>query len=128
MTAKARILVVEDETSVAMMIVFLLTRAGCDVQAAWNLEKVMRLAESTRFDLITLDLTLPEASGFEIYQTLREFPHLKDTPIVFVSGCGTIENQQRAFDLGAADFIEKPFDGKEFISRILSQLEETTPA
>ena len=125
---KAKILVVEDETSVAMMMTFLLTRAGCEVQTAWNVEKALQLAEVNDFDLITLDITMPVASGFVIYERMRRIPHLKDTPVVFVSGASTIENQQRALEMGAADFIEKPFDPKEFISRILSHLEESTLA
>ena len=119
MTDQPKILIVEDETSLAMMMVFLLTRAGCNVQAAWNVEKAMQLAEINEFDLITLDITLPAISGFEIYERLKRFSHLKETPVVFVSGCATIENQQRAFELGAADFIEKPFEARDFTSRIL---------
>jgi putative two-component system response regulator len=53
---------------------------------------------------------------------LKEIPHLKETPVLFISGNVTIENQQRAFDLGAVDFIEKPFGAQDFTSRILSSL------
>jgi len=63
---KARILIVEDDTPLAMMMVSLLTRAGCDVQTAWNVEKTMRLAQDEDFDLITLDVDLPRTNGFEI--------------------------------------------------------------
>jgi DNA-binding response OmpR family regulator len=128
MTGQPKILIVEDETSVAMMMVFLLTRAGCDVQSAWNAEKAMQVAETGDFDLITLDISLPGAGGFEICKRLRQFPHLKHTPVIFVSGCASTINRQRAFELGAADFIEKPFSGSDFISRILSLLEETASA
>lgn len=111
--------------AVALMIVFLLTRAGCDAEAARNAEQALRLAQTRDFDLITLDVELPGTSGFEIYERLRKIPQLKDTPICFVSGRPTMENMQRAFDLGAADFIEKPFDTQDFLSRILSLVEET---
>jgi len=107
---------------VAMMIVFLLTRAGCDAQSAWNLEQALQLAHTHEFDLMVLDINIPAASGFTICQGLRQFPHLKDTPVIFMSGCATIENQQRAFALGAVDFIEKPFDAKDFIRRIKSRI------
>jgi len=122
---KANILVVDDQMAVALMIVFLLTRAGCDAEAARNAEQALRLAQTRDFDLITLDVELPGTSGFEIYERLRKIPQLKDTPICFVSGRPTMENMQRAFDLGAADFIEKPFDTQDFLSRILSLVEET---
>jgi DNA-binding response OmpR family regulator len=124
MSDKAKILVVDDETAVVMMLVCLLTAAGYDVDAASNAEKALSLAQSKAFDLITLDVDLPGGSGFEIYRRLRQIPHLKETPIVFVSGNPTTENQQCAFELGAADFIEKPFNAPEFISRISSHVSD----
>ena len=70
--------------------------------------------------MITLDLEMPGLNGFELFKRLREMPHLAETPIVFVAGNASIENQQHGLDLGAADFIEKPFDTQDFLSRILS--------
>jgi CheY-like chemotaxis protein len=128
MTANARILVVDDQMAVALTMVFLLTRAGCDAQTALNTEKALRLAQTEMFDLITLDVEMPGINGFELFQRLKQIPHLKETPIVFVSGSSTIENQQHALDLGAVDFIEKPFDTQDFLSRVLSLVEETATA
>ena len=125
MSDKPKILVVDDEISVGTMIVFLLIRGGCDADMARNADQALQLAQVREFDLITLDVELPGTTGFAIYQRLREIPRLKDTPVVFVSGRPTIENMQRAFDLGAADFIEKPFDARDFLSRILSLAKET---
>jgi CheY-like chemotaxis protein len=124
-TAKARILVVDDEMGVAMTMAFLLTRAGCEAETALNAEKTLRLAQTKAFDLITLDIDMPGSSGFDLLTHLRQIPHLKEIPVVFVSGNFSPENQQRALGLGAADFIEKPFDTQDFISRILSLIEET---
>ena len=125
MNSKAKILVVDDQMAVITMIRFLLERAGYETQGALDAEKALRLAQTYEFDLITLDVELPGTNGFEIYRQLRKIPHLKDTPICFVSGRPTMENIQRALDLGAADFIEKPFDTQDFLSRILSLVEET---
>jgi CheY-like chemotaxis protein len=120
MSDKAKILVVDDQMAVALMMVFLLERAGCDTQTALNAEKALRLAQAGAFDLITLDVGMPDLDGFTLFQKLKLIPHLKETPVVFVSGQPTIENMQRAFDLGAADFIEKPFNTQDFLFRILS--------
>ena len=109
MTVKPKILVVDDQMAVALMMVFLLTQAGCDVEMALNGAKALQLAQTEIFDLITLDIDMPGVNGFVLFQSLKQIPHLKDTPMIFVSGNSTIENQQRALDLGAADFIEKPF-------------------
>jgi len=114
--------------AVTTMMRFLLTRAGCETQGALSAEKALRLAQTDVFDLITLDVGIPDLDGFRLFQKLRQIPHLKEIPIVFVSGNSSIENQQHGLDLGAADFIEKPFDTQDFLSRILSLVEETATA
>jgi CheY-like chemotaxis protein len=125
MSSKAKILVVDDQMAVTTMIRFLLTRAGCETQGALSAEKALRLAQAEVFDLITIDVDMPGINGFELYRRLKEIPHLKGTPVCFVSGHPTIENMQRAFELGAADFIEKPFGASDFVSRILPLIGET---
>ncbi|HEX4350391.1 MAG TPA: response regulator, partial [Verrucomicrobiae bacterium] len=100
MKEKRRILVVEDEIPLAMMMVSLLTRAGYEVEAACNAEKAVQLAKNVEFDLITLDLNMPDGSGFEIFRSLKQLAHLRDTPVVFVTSCATPENQLRAFEIG----------------------------
>jgi len=124
MSDKAKILVVDDQMAVALMMVFILTRAGCEAQSALDVKKALRLAQTEDFDLITLDVDIPGLNGFELFQRLKQIPHAKDTPIVFVSGAATIENQQRALELGAVDFIEKPFNTEDFLSRIISHVKQ----
>jgi DNA-binding response OmpR family regulator len=122
MTSKPRILIVEDDTAVAMMMVYLLTQAGCETEVAATGKKAMQLAEGGNFDLITLDVDLPGISGFKICSRLKENLHLHDTPVVFVSGHPQEECRQQAVELGAADYITKPFDALDFASRILSHI------
>jgi two-component system catabolic regulation response regulator CreB len=123
MIVKPKILIVEDQTAVAMTMVYLLTQAGCETEVAATGKKAMQKAEAGEFDLITLDVDLPDASGFKICSRLKENPHLHDTPVVFVSGHPHEECQQRAVELGAVDYIIKPFDALDFASRILSHVE-----
>ena len=125
MTAKAKILAIEDEPGVSMMMVYLLSQAGCEVQTAWNAKRGINLAQTKGFDLITLDMDMP--GGFEVCSSLRENP-FSQTPIVFVSARFGEDDVQRGLDLGAADFIEKPFDSQDFLSRILSLVEEAATA
>src|ERR1035437_4956573 len=120
MSSKAKILVVEDEMPVAMMMTFLLTRAGCDVAAAWNAEKALQFAQNGGFDLITLDVNMPGMNGFELCRPLKQNPRLRETPVVFVSGQLDEGEVQRALELGAVDCIEKPFEVTDFIYRIIS--------
>jgi len=120
MAAKTKILIVEDETPVAMMMVYLLHRIGCDADLAWNADKALRLAHAGVFDLITLDIDLPGANGFEICRRLKADPHLCHIPVVFVSGRIDEKCRQHAFELGAVDYIIKPFEETDFIFRIIS--------
>jgi len=127
MRNKTRILVVDDQVAVVTMMRFLLTRAGCETQGALDAKTALRLAQTQAFDLITLDVEV-SSSGFDLFMDLKQIPRLAETPIVFVAGNASIENQQRGLDLGAADYIEKPFDTQDFLSRILSLVEETATA
>ncbi|MGP8201456.1 MAG: response regulator transcription factor [Limisphaerales bacterium] len=122
MAEKINILIVEDDTPVALMIVFLLTRAGCETEVATTEKKAIQMAEAGQFDLITLDVDLPDGNGFKLCSRLKEHPRLCDTPVVFVSARCLIEDQQHGLDVGAADYITKPFETLEFAPRILSHL------
>jgi putative two-component system response regulator len=122
MKGKIKILIVEDDTPLTMMIASLLTRAGCETREAWNAEKAIRLAQDEDFDLITLDVDLPGMNGFEICSRLKENFRSCDTPIVFVTGRPHEEDWQRAFELGAVDYISKPFDTLNFAARLLSHI------
>src|SRR5208282_6453561 len=110
MTTKLKVLVVDDEIAVSAMMVFLLTRAGFDVEAARAGEKAMQMAEAGSFDLITLDVDLPDSNGFKLCSRFKEHPRLCDTPVVFISARCLIEDQQHGLEVGAVDYIIKPFD------------------
>jgi len=120
MTGNAKILIIEDDTPVAMMMVNLLSRAGCDVRVANTGQKGMELARENKFDLITLDVDLPDISGFEICRELKLSHYSRHTPVVFILGRPCEQDIQRALELGAADFIIKPFEVTDFIYRIMS--------
>ena len=128
MNGNGRILVVENETPTAMMIVSLLTQIGFDVQVAAKGEKGLAIAQERKFDLILLDTHLPDISGLKICAELKQRHLSYRTPIIFLSDQHGEEYHEQALELGATDFIEKPFDAKEFTSRVLSYLEESTLA
>lgn len=119
MNRKARILVIEDELALACLMVAALTQAGCDVEAACTGEKAMKIAAENRFDLITLDIKLPDTTGFEIYSKLRQRHISRETPIIFVSGSHSVKDLAEGKKLGAVDFIAKPFEITEFVYKII---------
>jgi DNA-binding response OmpR family regulator len=120
-TGKVRILIVEDDAPLAQMLVFLLMRFGCEVQTVHTGKEGMQLAQKIRFDLITLDIDLPDADGFSICSKLKHQDFTRNTPIVFISGRSLEGNAERSLELGAVDYITKPF-GVEFASRLLSHI------
>ena len=122
MKGKTKILIVEDDTPVAMMMVFLLSHADCKTEVAASGRKAMQMAEHGNFDLITLVVDLPDGNGFNLCRRLKEPPHLCHTPVVFISDRSGLEDQRRGLDVGAADYITKPFETFEFAPRPLSHV------
>jgi DNA-binding response OmpR family regulator len=95
------------------------------VEAAAKGKKGMEIAQERKFDLIVLETNLPDLSGLKICAELKQRHISYRTPIVFLSNRHGDEYRERALELGAADFIEKPFDARDFLSRILSLAKET---
>jgi DNA-binding response OmpR family regulator len=119
-TGKIKILVVEDEPTIGMMMACLLTDAGCRVEVVRDSETALRLARDGKFDLIAIDLVLPGISAFEFCGRLKQNVRLRDLPFLFVAGSADEEDRRRAFALGAVDYIIKPFYLADFVSRVLS--------
>ena len=127
-TFPARILVVEDHPEVSATIRYLLKRAGCETRCAGTAADALRWAALERFDLITLDLDLPDMDGTELFRQFQRDPRLDGVPMVFVSARSSEEDRQRCLDLGGADYIAKPFDAPTFVTRILARLKITGEA
>jgi DNA-binding response OmpR family regulator len=125
MTNRARILIIESETPAAMMMVNVLTQAGCDVLVAHTGKQGMELAQEAKFDLIVLEMNLPDASGFEVCSELKQRHLTRHVPIIFIAERLREEDQHRVIELGAVDSIVKPFGASEFVSRILSYVGPT---
>jgi DNA-binding response OmpR family regulator len=123
MTAKPKILIIEDQPEVLRMMVLLLARAGCEALTAHDGNEGLQLARQPDIDLILLDIDLPDISGFEICRRLKEDPRVSRVPVIFVTGRFCEEDRRRGFALGAADYIDKPFDVSHFVRRILFHLE-----
>jgi CheY-like chemotaxis protein len=123
---KPKILVVEDQPDVLATILYLLKRAGCETTGAKTGAEALRLAPGGKFDLITLDIDLPDTDGLELCRHLKQDVHLRHIPVIFVSGRPDEGNRQCCFELGAADYIVKPFDASGFVSCIFSHLKTAT--
>ena len=122
MNQKIKILVVEDEPAVAALMTFLLSRAGYDVKTAFTGQRGLELATKRKFDLITLDVDLPGVNGFDICRELKQRWISHHTPIIFLSGNALEERRATALELGAVDFIAKPFIVDDFLERVASYI------
>lgn len=125
---KPRILVIDDEPDLRELLELLLIHAGCQVGTAGSGLEGLRLAETGGYDLITLDIDLPQLNGFEICSRLRQNPALCGIPVVFVTGRLDESDRCRAVEAGATDYITKPFDGSTFVARLFSHLKSPPPA
>jgi DNA-binding response OmpR family regulator len=123
-TVRPKILVVEDQVGVLTTMMLLLERAGFEVVGAQTGTDGIRLSQKAEFDLVILDINLPEKNGFEVCAWLKQDFRFSRTPIIFVSGHGNEENRRRALELGAADFIDQPFDAPFFLRKIFSHLKK----
>lgn len=114
-----RILVVEDNDHVAYLLEFLLQRAGYDVVVAANGRDAQKaIEELPPVDLVLLDLMLPYVSGFQLIEEIRDNPTWQAVPIIVLSGKVLEEDIVQALDLGANDFVTKPFRPEELLARL----------
>jgi two-component system response regulator ResD len=125
----ARVLVVEDDPTVSEVVVSYLQRAGHDVRSEGNgLAAAERLLgpEGAEIDLVILDLMLPELDGIEICRRLREVR--PQVPVIMLTALGQEEDRIAGLEVGADDYVTKPFSPRELVLRVESVLRRATPA
>ncbi|RMG80956.1 MAG: DNA-binding response regulator, partial [Bacteroidetes bacterium] len=122
MNHKAKILIVDDDPDIIELLSFHLKKEGFEVTAAYNGKEALKIAESTLFDLIILDVMMPEIDGVEVCRELREKEKYKNTLIVFLTARNEDYSQIAGLDAGADDYIAKPIKPRVFISKVKSLL------
>lgn len=122
----ARILVIEDEKDLQQILEFNLRQAGHDVLGALRGTDGLRLAREQHPDLVLLDLMLPDLSGTEICKTLKGDPATAMIPIIILTAKGEEIDRVLGFELGADDYVVKPFSVRELILRVRAMLRRPT--
>jgi two-component system, OmpR family, KDP operon response regulator KdpE len=117
----ARVLVVDDEPEITRALRSILTAHGFEPILAASAKEGLDLLQRRHPDLVLLDLVLPDRSGLEVTRTIREDLHL-ELPIVVLSAHGEEESKVQALDLGADDFLTKPFGVRELVARMRAAL------
>jgi two-component system phosphate regulon response regulator PhoB len=123
----ARILVIEDESDIAALVAYQLTHAGFQVRTASDGREAIRAIEADPPDLMVLDIMLPGTSGTDLLRMLR---HRRDTeriPVILLTALHEEEDRLRGFELGADDYISKPFSPKELVLRVKAVLRRAAP-
>jgi two-component system phosphate regulon response regulator PhoB len=126
--AKEQILVVEDEEDIRELITFNLGKDGFRTTGVLTGEEALEAIDATRPDLVLLDLMLPGIDGLEVCRTLKERPETRDIPIIMLTAKGEESDVVSGLELGADDYITKPFSPKVLIARIRTVLRRRTRA
>ncbi|HHT9118210.1 MAG TPA: response regulator transcription factor [Candidatus Hypogeohydataceae bacterium YC38] len=113
-----KILLVEDEPSIARLVQFKLAKEGFDVTPKRNGREALEWLEDNKPDLILLDVMMPEMDGMEVLRQLKEDDSLKHIPVIMLSAKGQRSEIERCLTSGAADYIVKPFSPAEIIERV----------
>lgn len=120
----SKILIIEDDTRVAELLKRGLDEEGFETQVAYDGMMGKKLCQSNSYDLIITDIILPEMSGLELCQIIKQsHPSI---PIIMLTALGTTDDKVDGFDAGADDYLVKPFDFRELLVRIRALLKRST--
>ena len=121
-TSVAKVLIVDDLPDNLRVLSATLGQKGYEVRCAKNGAMALRAAISAPPDLILLDVKMPDMNGYEVCQQLKASPATQDVPVIFMSALDDVLDKVKAFEVGAVDYIIKPFQVEEVLARIKSQL------
>jgi len=127
MPSKHKILVVDDESDAVDLVEFNLKGAGFEVISAANGEEALQKAKGHLPDLVLLDLMLPEVDGLEVCKRLRGDPATATIPIIMLTAKAAEIDRVLGLELGADDYITKPFSPRELILRVKNSLKRRAP-
>ena len=122
-----RILVIEDDDAIATLIQYNLEKEGYDVAIAGDGEEGLVQTDERLPDLIVLDWMLPKVSGIEVCRRLRGRPETRNVPIIMLTARGEESDRVRGLDVGADDYLTKPFSVPELAARIRAVLRRIRP-
>ncbi len=117
-----RLLVVDDEPSILRLLRQRLESFGCQVITLTGGTDVLKTAREQMPDLIMVDVMMPDLDGFTVCQQLKEDPEVRDIPVVLLTARSEVESRIKGLEIGAHDYIPKPFDATELIARVRAAL------
>jgi len=123
--SRPKVLIVDDVTKNIQLVANFLKQAGYEINYSVSGINALNHVKKESFDLILLDIMMPEMDGFEVCQKLKENPATYDIPVIFLTAKTDIESITKAFEAGGVDFVTKPFNRAELLARVNTHLELT---
>jgi len=120
---KAKLLVVDDTPASLKLLTDIMKAEGYEVRSAISGELALNAAIGNPPDLILLDIRMPEMDGFDVCRRLKAIPATQDVPVIFVSAASETDEKVQGFELGAVDYVTKPYQRDELLSRVHAHLE-----
>jgi two-component system sensor histidine kinase/response regulator len=117
------ILIVDDVPKNIQVLGNILRPAGYKVEFATGGKQAVQLVKEMTFDLVLLDIMMPEVSGFEVCEEIRKMEAYKDIPVIFLTAKTESESVVKGFELGAQDYVTKPFEANELLARVKTHLQ-----
>ena len=117
-----KVLIADDEPNIVTSLEFLMTKAGYQVQVARTGEEALAMIASFAPDLVLLDVMMPQRSGYEVCQKMRERPEWRHIRIVMLSAKGREAEVSKGLSLGADAYVTKPFSNRELMAQIAELL------
>lgn len=127
MNQPAKILIIEDEPDIRELLTISLEEEGFAVESAGSGEQGLQLARSGKPSLVLLDLMLPNISGLEICRQLRGDPDLRNIPVLMLTAKSTETDKVVGLEVGADDYVTKPFSPRELVARVKALLRRSHP-
>jgi two-component system alkaline phosphatase synthesis response regulator PhoP len=116
--SKGKILVVDDEIYIVHILDFSLGMEGYEVVTALDGEQALEKLKVEKPDLIVLDIMMPKLDGYEVCKAIKADPQTRQIPVILLSAKGRNVDQKMGFDVGADDYITKPFSPRKLVERI----------
>jgi PAS domain S-box-containing protein len=116
------ILIVDDNPNNIQVLATIMAECGYELGVAQNAYEVYKFLEENSPELILLDIEMPDIDGYEVCRTIKGVPKYKDIPVIFLTVKSEMQDIIKGFDLGAVDFMTKPFNRKELISRVRTHI------
>lgn len=122
--ARGRILIVDDAPFNLRLLTAMLQDDGYEVRQAISGKFALQVVPIVKPDLILLDINMPEMDGYEVCRILKRMPEFKDIPVIFISALDGALDKEKAFAAGGLDYITKPFQLQDILSRVEMQLSQ----